>query len=298
VEELLTDTTQELTGFPTTEPAFGRRAHWVGLAESKRAAALEYLVLTPMQALLMHLDETIRRHAHEMLALDDTQLMLDHLAEKMPHSVGAVIPMKVELAEYHLLLKNLLRERVSIRDQATILETVAHAVKPPQLDVMAPTPLYFNVLVDAHQQFLHQQMEKLMGVMPKLQSRNDPGMLLEKVRIGLSRSICAEAANDQGVVEVLTFDRRAEELLLELLDESPNGQDLLLPGSLHELLTKRLLGACERSGVEVLLVNARLRPHLKRLTSRNLPCLSVISHAEVHPDYRVQAIDTLALVEN
>jgi hypothetical protein len=265
IEQAVTDTSgEELVGFPTSEAAFGRQAVWLVGAEAERARELGYLLLDTPMVLLQHVEETLRRHAGEILSIDDLQIMLDELAKKMPRAVEAVLPRKLELAEYHLLLKNLLRERVAIRDQATVLEAVAHAVK------LGPdgTP-----------------------------QRLDADTLLEQVRLGLSRQLCAALAFDD-VISVLTLDPDAEEILLDYLDDPSSGPGLRLPMPLQSQLDKRLLGACERSGAEVLLVSARLRPHMKRLTQRNLPRLTVLSHAEIHPDYHAEEVDSISLVEN
>lgn len=293
VEQTITDTSEELVGFSTVEPAFGKPAYWVTGREAKRALRLGYLVIDPVNVLIAHLDETVRRHAHEMISLDEVHLMVEHLAERMPHAVSAVYGSKVELPEYHLLLKGLLRERVSIRDQAGILESVAHAIKPLQMESMAPSPVMFNVMLDAQQPH---QVEKIMGVVPRAQSRSEGDGLLGQVRIGLSRQICQSVANDEGILDVVTLDVRTEETLLDAL-HAGNQQDLALPPGTHDQLVRRLTEACAGLEVPVLLVQPRLRSVIKRLTMRALPRLTVLSFAEIHPDFRAQSIDRVSLSE-
>jgi hypothetical protein len=291
VEQTITDTSEELVGFSTVEPAFGKPAYWVTGREAKRALRLGYLVIDPVNVLIAHLDETVRRHAHEMISLDEVHLMVEHLAQRIPHAVAAVYGNKVELPEYHLLLKGLLRERVSIRDQAGILESVAHAIKPLQMDSMTPSPVMFNVMMDAQQP---QQVEKIMGVVPRAQSRNEGDGLLAQVRIGLSRQICQSVANDEGILDVVTLDLRTEETLLDAL-QAGNQQELALPPGTHDQLVRRLTEACAGLEVPVLLVQPRLRSVIKRLTMRALPRLTVLSFAEIHPDFRAQSIDRVSL---
>lgn len=293
VEQTITDTTEALVGFSTVEPAFGKPAYWVTGREAKRASRLGYLVIDPVNVLIAHLDETVRRHAHEMISLDEVHLMVEHLSQSMTQAVSVVYGNKLELPEYHLLLKGLLRERVSIRDQATILESVAHAIKPLQMESMAPSPVMFNVMLDAQQP---QQVEKLMGVVPRAQNRNEGDGLLAQVRIGLSRQICQSVASDEGVLDVVTLDARAEETLLDALHAS-NHQDLALPPGVHDQLVRRLTEACAGLEVPVLLVQPRLRSVIKRLTMRALPRLTVLSFAEIHPDFRAQSIDRVSLSE-
>ncbi|MNS57870.1 Flagellar biosynthesis protein FlhA [compost metagenome] len=296
VEQTITDTSEELVGFSTVEPAFGKPAYWVTGREAKRASRLGYLVIEPINVLIAHLDETVRRHAHEILSLDEVQLMLEHLSTRIPHAVSAVYGSKLELPEYHLLLKGLLRERVSIRDQAGILESVAHAIKPLQMESMTPSPVMFNVMLDAQPQFLGQQVEKLMTAVPRAQSRNEGDGLLSQVRIGLSRQICQSVASDEGILDVVTLDVRTEETLLDALQVG-NQQELALPPGTHDQLVRRLTEACAGLEVPVLLVQPRLRSVIKRLTMRALPRLTVLSFAEIHPDFRAQSIDRVSLSE-
>ena len=65
VMQAYSDAATELPGILTVEPAGGRRAYWVDRDEAEVAIARDYTVLSASQALVAHLDEVVRQHAHE-----------------------------------------------------------------------------------------------------------------------------------------------------------------------------------------------------------------------------------------
>ena len=71
-----------------------------------------------------HLGELIRKHAHELLGRAETKRLLDSLGESHPKLVEELVPKVLSLGEVQRVLQQLLRERVSIRDLGTILETL------------------------------------------------------------------------------------------------------------------------------------------------------------------------------
>jgi hypothetical protein len=278
-----------LVGFPTTDPAFGRPAMWVTRAEGARAAKLGFEVVDATQVLVMHLDEVVRSHAHEILQLEELSLMLDKLREKSPQTIEAVIPDKLELADYHLILKNLLRERVSIRDQVTILERLAHAAKPVH-------PFYLQDRFGENRASIESIM--LMEISAQIRPLNDPSILTEMVRVALSRQICASLASADQTLDVVLLDASVEQVIMDGIQTSTTGQTLVLPPARRELLVNRLAAECGRLDRAIVLCDPRIRPFVKQLMMRALPRLAVLSHAEVHPQYRVQSVATVSLVES
>lgn len=278
-----------LVGFPTTDPAFGAPAMWVTRAEGARAAKHGYVVVDATQALVAHLDEVVRSHAHEVLALDEVALMLDKVREKSPQAVEAVIPEKLEVADYHLILKLLLRERVSVRDQLTILERLAHAARPVH-------PFYLADRFGENRASIESIM--LMEISAQIRPLNDPNILAESVRQALSRQICASLASADQTIDVVLLDNSVEQAILDGIQTSTTGQSLRLSPAKRELLVNQLAAKCMHQELAVVLCDPRIRPFVKQLTTRTLPRLTVLSHAELHPAYRVQSVATVSLVES
>ena len=68
--------TQTLPGVATTEPAFGMPATWISEATRFEAELAGYAVVDPITVLVTHLTEVIRKNAGEILARQDTQVLL------------------------------------------------------------------------------------------------------------------------------------------------------------------------------------------------------------------------------
>ena len=82
---------------------------------------------TAISILGTHLGEVVRRHAYELFSRQDAKKVLDRVAEDNPKVVEDLVPKLLSLAVVQKVLQNLLRERVSIRDAASILEALGEA---------------------------------------------------------------------------------------------------------------------------------------------------------------------------
>ena len=114
-------------GIPTQEPSFGIAAFWVPAEESERLRASGYTVVDAVSVLGTHLGELIRRHAHELLSRQDAKRLLDRVAELQPKLVEDLVPKLLPLSTVQRIMQNLLRERVPIRDLASILESLGES---------------------------------------------------------------------------------------------------------------------------------------------------------------------------
>ena len=92
-------------------------------AAALRATGLELLEGPALLAL--HLTDAVRRHAPELIGVQETQDLLDILGQSRPALVQEVIPGRLSLPGLSLLLGELVGEEVSIRDLGQVLEAVA-----------------------------------------------------------------------------------------------------------------------------------------------------------------------------
>ena len=113
-----------LPGIPTTEPAFGLPAIWVGDGQHAEAEALGYTVVDGESVIVTHLTETIRRNSAQLLTRQDVKQLLDQLKETNEAVVSEVVPDVLSLGEIQRVLQALLSEGVSIRDLGAIVEAV------------------------------------------------------------------------------------------------------------------------------------------------------------------------------
>ena len=94
-----------------------------------QALAAGYSVVDQTTVIGTHLGELIRRHAHELLGRQETKRLLDSLSESHPKLVEELVPKLLTLGEVQKVLQQLLREQVSIRDLASILEVLVEAAQ-------------------------------------------------------------------------------------------------------------------------------------------------------------------------
>jgi flagellar biosynthesis protein FlhA len=246
--------TEAIEGSPTREPAFGLPAWWITADQRDRAATLGYTVVDATTALSTHLSETIRAFLPDLLTRQQTKELIDRVGQSSPKLVEELIPKLVSVGDVQRVLRQLLRERVPIRDLTTILEAIADAA----------------------------------GV------SKDPEAVVEQVRGALGRMICSQYQNDRGELPAVQLAPALEERLLASVVRTDQGAVLALDPAEAKNLASRLGRALETAVAQpVLLCSPALRPHLWRLFAKVLPHLGVLSHVEVPPQIRLAAVATI-----
>ena len=118
-------TTGVVEGEKTTEPVFGLPAVWIRGADKEQAQLYGYTVVDSTTIIATHISEIIKKHAHELVGRQELQQLLDNLATICPKVVEDLVPSLLTLGTVLRVIRNLLREEVSIRDLRTIVETLA-----------------------------------------------------------------------------------------------------------------------------------------------------------------------------
>ena len=250
---------EDLTGIEAKEPAYGFPAYWITEDERPRAEALGYTIVDPISVMATHLAELIRTHADEFLDRQNLQALVDRLKEDHPVVVNELIPDSLSLGDILKVTRNLLSERVSIRDLATIFETLADYI----------------------------------GI------SKDPDLLTEYVRAALSRQITGKIRTNEGDVKVITVAPTLESLLESSLRQTAAGQYPVLAPEVYTKFTEALVRICnrvrERGFRPVIMVGPKIRLPLARLIGGSIRDLSVVSYAEIVPDARIESIGVLEL---
>jgi flagellar biosynthesis protein FlhA len=248
-----------IEGIPTKEPVFGLSALWVPEKRKEEAHFSGYTVVDISTIMATHLTEILKGHADELLGRQDVQKLLDRLAQNYPKAVEELTPNNLALGVVQRVLQNLLRERVSIRDLLTIVETLAD-----------------------------------YGPVSK-----DPEVLTEYVRQKLSRSIVKQFETPEGTLPVIALDPRIEDLLREKLVRGEQGSYLALePGVAQKILTsihQTLDRATHLNYQPVILCSPGVRRHLKKLLDRFLPQVAVLSHSELTSQTKIQSLGTVSV---
>ena len=248
-------------GIPAKDPCFGLPAFWLTEKQRENAQLAGYTVVDIPSVIATHLTETIRRFAHELLGRQETQQLLDQCAKQSPKVVEELIPNLLPLGTVVRVFRNLLRERVPLRDLRTILETLADH---------AP-------------------------------STKDADALTEAVRQALARTITRQHQAEDKLLQVINIDPRLDQEMTEAIQQSPQGSHLALDPSLAQKVLRAIRQAAERvverGSSPVIFCSPMLRPHLRRLIERISPHLVVLSSGEVVPEVRLQAIETVKVAD-
>jgi flagellar biosynthesis protein FlhA len=246
-----------LAGTPTREPAFGVAALWIPQALESQALAGGYAVVDQTSVLSTHLAEVIRQHAYELLTRHETKRLLDRLGDSHPKLVEELVPKTLSLGEVQKVLQQLLREQVSIRDLATILEAL--------LDTSGST--------------------------------KHPVLLVESARQALGRALVRPLLSDDGGLRVLTLDHAIEEELSRAYapQAAPASNTGLQPSFVRRVLDslKQLAGDQVAQTAPILLCPTPARFHLRRLLEPFLPKVVVLSPLEIPPMISVQSLGTV-----
>jgi flagellar biosynthesis protein FlhA len=118
----------KINGIPTKEPAFGLPAMWVTDRDKDAIMAKGYVVVDPSTVMTTHLTELTKTYADELMGRQEVQSLVDNLEQLYPRVVKEIVPKVVPINLLHRVLQRLLRERVSIRDLLTIIETMGEYV--------------------------------------------------------------------------------------------------------------------------------------------------------------------------
>ncbi len=201
-----------------------------------------------------HLGELIRKHAHELLGRAETKRLLDSLGESHPKLVEELVPKVLSLGEVQRVLQQLLRERVSIRDLGTILETLVETAA---------------------------------------QNRSLP-QLVEAARQSLGRRLVQPLLEADGTLRVIALEPALEEELMGLVSPEPGARQLASGGNtpiLKRILDslKHLMGPASASAQPVLLCSSPARYHVRRWLEPVLPRLTVVAPAEIPLEVQVRA---------
>jgi len=257
--------TTELHGEKTIDPAFGLPAVWIEQEKRDEAERAGYTVVDPPNIIATHLTEIIRRHAADILGLQDTQEILDTLRKDYPAVVDEVLKASgdgrsgMRITEIQKVFHGLLRERVSIRNLVSILEAIAEYA-----------PVSKNIW-----------------------------FLTEKARQALASQICQQYTDDDRRLRVLTIDPSLEQKIIDAKYETPSGIVCALDPPTQKAWIKAVVKAVtavkEKGWMPVILCSEQARFLVKNSSDRELPDLAVLSVPEIVPGVIPEAVGMIRI---
>ena len=251
--------TASLPGSSTKEPVFGLPAVWIGSDDRDQAQISGYTVVDSTTVVATHISEVVKRYAHELVGRQEMQQLLDNISVSAPKVVDELIPGLLNLGTVLRVVKNLLKESVSIRDMRTILETLA--------DYASLT--------------------------------KDPDVLTEFVRQGLGRFIVDQYKLEDDMLCLITLDREIEDVIAEAIQPSDQGSFLALePNTAQQIITmvRSMADRFSTSGAQpVLLASPSIRRHVRKLIERFVPHMAVLSHNEIPQNVKIQSLGVVSI---
>jgi len=244
----------ELPGDETIEPAFGLRAKWIVPSERERAELSGYTVVDAATVAATHLGELLGKNAHQLLGRREIQELLDLHGRENSRVIEELIPGELSMAGVIRVLRNLLRERVSIRDFRSILEALA--------DNAALT--------------------------------KDPDELTERVRQRLGRQITAQHIDALGRLHALVLSPGVEGLFRRLQQPNAGGiLDPGAVQRLLEQFERGVQVGQAVSEMPVVISAADIRRSVATFVARHLPQISVLSFRELDADVALQTVGVI-----
>lgn len=192
--------------------------------------------------------------AWQLLGYSEVEALLDRMKKYNSSLYKELFPRYFTVPALRFVLRNLLREGISIRDLSKILEIIKD----------------------------------------NLHRTRDPDLLTEFVRAAFAPYLCNKYKNDEGYIEALLLDPDIEKMVLSSIKESSQVRWLdLTPENGLRLLSSLGEEIRRAQGIglnPVLLCSPGLRRFLKRLLETSFPDLPVLSYNEIAPFSEVRSI--------
>jgi flagellar biosynthesis protein FlhA len=247
-----TNESVNMPGIKTMEPTFGLPAVWINKDQREEAEISGLTVVDPTTVMVTHLTETIKSHSYELLGRQEVKLIIDSVKEKYNTVVEELIPDLMTIGEVQKVLQNLLKEKVSIKDMVTILESLAD----------------------------NSRITK------------DIEMLTEYVRFSLSRTICNSLIDEGRAITVATLDSQVEDVIGNNLQKSMQGTfpavDPETTGKILASIKDVLQSVYFYENQPVFLVSPKIRPAFRRLIEMVYPSITVLSLNEIPNDVEIR----------
>jgi len=249
---------KEMKGVEVAEPAFGLPALWIPEDKQEEAEIAGYTVVDPPSIMSTHLTEVLKEHGAELLGRREVKEIIETLKEDYSAVVNELIPDHMTLGEIQKVLQFLLEEEVSIRDQVTILETLA--------DWAGQT--------------------------------KDPVVLTEYVRQALQRHISRKYQENGVMQALTLTPELEAELAESLQQSENGSFLNLDPGKARGILDAvvgKFNEARNQDKQPIILTNPILRFHLKRLLDRGQSKnqIPVLSYNEIDPGIEVRSVGVI-----
>ncbi|RMF69101.1 MAG: flagellar biosynthesis protein FlhA [Calditrichaeota bacterium] len=250
----------ELEGIKTKDPTYNLPACWLNKEQKEKAELKGYAVVDASAVVSTHLMEVLKNNAHKILDRQAVQSLLDNLKEEHSAVVEELVPNLTTVGTIQNVLRNLLKERVPIRDLPTILEAIAD----------------------------------------RAASTKDPDLLTEYVRMALMETISNMYKDEKGEITAMTLDANFEEYVMQQINAGKQlGQNLgLSPTAMNEIYkqaSERIQELLAVGSKAILVTGPAVRRYIKRFFEPVFPDLVVLSLAELLPHIVINTVGSVGV---
>ena len=173
----------DVPGDKTRDPVFGEVARWIAPKDRDLAEAFGCTVVDHATVLATHIGEIVKKSSDQLLGRAELAHLFDVFSKENPKLVDDLVPSLLSLSDVLKVMRNLLREGVSIRNLRTILEALTDTA--PQT--------------------------------------KDTEQLTEIVRQRLARQLTSQHKSPSGELSAIVLDATVEEMFRKSLRELTQG---------------------------------------------------------------------------
>ena len=247
-----------INGIHAVEPAFGLPALWIEPKDKDLAEMSGYTVVSASAVISTHITEVIKKCAYEIVSRYDIQQLIDNLKKEVSEEYVDDIMKDITIGDVQIVIQNLLKEGVAIRDLKTILETIS----------------------------LQSKVNK------------NPNFLTEHVRQALSRNICKQNLADTGDLLAIIISPEVENVIVKGAspDGTSVTIDPNFSRALYDKLNIELEKAITATGNQpVIMCSAPIRLLFRRLVERQYPQIAIMSYNEISPNVKLKSVGVIKI---
>lgn len=244
----------KIKGIPTKEPAFGLPALWVTDRDKDAIMAKGYVVVDPATVMTTHLTELVKNYADELLGRQEVQTLVDNLEQLYPRVVKEIVPKAVPVNLLHRVLQRLLRERISVRDLLTIIETMGE---------------YVAVTKNAD-------------------------ILTGYVRQALGRAITKQYQDKDGSITVMIMSPDIEDKISRSISHTEHESFVSPDPNLVKKMVsglQKMVTAFSASGLQpIVLCSPNTRIHFRKILEKFYPSMVILAHNEISREVNIKSL--------
>lgn len=239
------------------DPVFGLTSYWINPEEKKNFEKKGYTIVDAPTIVTTHLVKIIKKNASEILGRKEVQVILDSMKKVNPVLISEINQNNIRIGDIQKIFCALLDEQVSIRNVATILETIC----------------------DAHiQQAGHEDT-------------------VEMVRKRLSRQITEQHSDNSQNLYVMSLSRELNTMIVQNLVEIKNRKVINLNMEQYDNLLQKVKNAIIKKSEEgyppILLTDSFIRMALRQVLKSAFEDLVILSREEIADGFNLQIVSNI-----